>query len=150
MCMFIVWYPLEFSRLRNLHPWYWNSLLYGLIYSGENSAHFLQLPFTVIHFCSTRYLVDSGFLGSFNGCQIWIYIHNVMWFNYLSWYYFSPHQHDAWTSSPPTWMALSWKRWPISRYRSLSSWYVALRVGWRMPPIVSDPGPQSAKTSGWP
>ena len=50
MCMFIVWYPIEFSRLHNLHPWYWNSLLHGLISSGENSAHFLQLlPFTILH-----------------------------------------------------------------------------------------------------
>ena len=52
-----VWNPHEFSRLYNLHPWYWNSLLYGLISSGENSANFLQLmPFTIFHFfCSTRY-----------------------------------------------------------------------------------------------
>ena len=42
MCMFIVWYPLEFSRLHNLHLWYWNSLLQSLISSGEDStfAHF--------------------------------------------------------------------------------------------------------------
>ena len=46
-----VWYPHEFSRLHNLHPMYWNSLLYGLISSGENSAHFLQLmPFTILQF----------------------------------------------------------------------------------------------------
>ena len=31
MCMFIVRYPREFSRLCNLHPWHWSSLLYGLI-----------------------------------------------------------------------------------------------------------------------
>ena len=49
--MFIIWYPSEFSRLHNLHPSYWNSLLYGLISSGENSVHFLQLmPFTIFHF----------------------------------------------------------------------------------------------------
>ena len=30
--------PVEFSRLCNLHPWYWNSLLFSLISSGENSA----------------------------------------------------------------------------------------------------------------
>ena len=36
--MFIVWYPLEFSRLFFLHPWYWNSLIYSLISSGKNSA----------------------------------------------------------------------------------------------------------------
>ena len=52
MCMFTVWYPIEFSRLHNLHPWYYNSVLYGLISSGENSVHFLQqLPFTILH-CS--------------------------------------------------------------------------------------------------
>ena len=36
--MFIVWYSLGFSRLHNLHPWYWNSPLYSLISTGENSA----------------------------------------------------------------------------------------------------------------
>ena len=30
--------PIEFSRLYNLRPWYWNSFLYSLISSGENSA----------------------------------------------------------------------------------------------------------------
>ena len=45
---FIVCNPREFSGLYKLHPWYWNSLLYGLISSGESSAHFLQLmPFTI-------------------------------------------------------------------------------------------------------
>ena len=44
-------YPREFSRLYNLQPWYCNSLLYGLISSGENSAHFLQLmPRTIFQF----------------------------------------------------------------------------------------------------
>ena len=44
-------YPREFSRFYNLHPWYWNSLLFGLISSEENSAHFLQLiPFTSFEF----------------------------------------------------------------------------------------------------
>ena len=32
-CMFIVWYSLESSRLRILHPWYRNSVLYSLISS---------------------------------------------------------------------------------------------------------------------
>ena len=54
--MLIVWYPSKFNRLHNSHPWYWNSPLYGLISSGENSAHFLQLlPFIIFHFLSTRY-----------------------------------------------------------------------------------------------
>ena len=35
----------------NLHPWYWNSLLFCLISSGENLAHFLQLlAFTIFQF----------------------------------------------------------------------------------------------------
>ena len=38
MCLFIVWYPLQFSRLNNLHPWYQNSLIYSLSLSGKNSA----------------------------------------------------------------------------------------------------------------
>ena len=40
MCMFKVRYPIEFSRLHNLHPWYWNSLLYNLMSYlwGEFSA----------------------------------------------------------------------------------------------------------------
>ena len=37
MQIFIVRYSREFSRLYNLHPWYWNSLLYGLIFY-ENSG----------------------------------------------------------------------------------------------------------------
>ena len=40
---FIVWSPREFSRLSNLLPWYWNSLLYGLISSGKNSAHLIHV-----------------------------------------------------------------------------------------------------------
>ena len=32
----------EFRLLHSLHHWHWNTLLYGLISSGENSAHFLQ------------------------------------------------------------------------------------------------------------
>ena len=35
--MFVVWYLCDFNRLHNLHPWYWNSLLYSLN-SGENAA----------------------------------------------------------------------------------------------------------------
>ena len=31
MCMLIVWYPTEFSRLHNLHPWNCYSLLYSFI-----------------------------------------------------------------------------------------------------------------------
>ena len=59
--MFIVWYPIEFSRLHNLHPWYWNSLLYGLISSGENSAHFLQLlPFTILHSSFHQVPITAG------------------------------------------------------------------------------------------
>ena len=56
MCIFIVWYPLGFSRLHNLHAWYWNSLLYSLIYSGENSA--------VAHFATAianHYMVAFSF-----------------------------------------------------------------------------------------
>ena len=35
---FIVWYPIVFIRFHNLHLWYWNSYLYSLISSGEDSA----------------------------------------------------------------------------------------------------------------
>ena len=46
----------------NLHPWYWNSLLYRLISSGENSVHFLQLmPFTI--FSSFHYTGYPSLLG---------------------------------------------------------------------------------------
>ena len=35
----MVWYPRDISRLHNLHPWYWNPFLYGLISPwGEFSA----------------------------------------------------------------------------------------------------------------
>ena len=41
-------YPREFSKLHSSYPWYWNSLLYGLISYEENFVHFLQLmPFTI-------------------------------------------------------------------------------------------------------
>ena len=53
----------EFSRLHNLHPWYRNSLLYGLISSGENSAHFLQLITyhnTISHFTILHFFVPPG------------------------------------------------------------------------------------------
>ena len=36
--MFIVWYPIEFSILHNLHPWYWNSLIRSHLLWGEFSA----------------------------------------------------------------------------------------------------------------
>ena len=59
--MFIVRYPIEFSRLHNLHPWYWNTLLYGLISSGKNSAHFLQpLPFPILHFLFHQVSITAG------------------------------------------------------------------------------------------
>ena len=38
MCMFIVWYPIEFSRVHDLHPWYWNSLIRSHLLWGEFSA----------------------------------------------------------------------------------------------------------------
>ena len=70
MCMFIVLISpsAEFSRLHNLHPWYRNSLLYGLISSGENSAHFLQLMtyhnaishFTILHFSFHQVPITAG------------------------------------------------------------------------------------------
>ena len=51
MCFFIVWYSIEFSRSHNLQSWCWDSRLYGVISSGENSAHFLQLmPLTILLF----------------------------------------------------------------------------------------------------
>ena len=51
-------YPRRISRLYNLHPWYWNTLFYSLISSGENSAfaHFVAaIANHYILACSTRY-----------------------------------------------------------------------------------------------
>ena len=71
--LFIVWYRLEFSRLHNLHPLLWNSLLYNLISSGENSAfaHFAaavannyNLAF-LFHQVSNTLIAFSGALPSF-------------------------------------------------------------------------------------
>ena len=56
MCRFLLWYPRECSRLYNLHPWYWNSLLYSLISSWKNSAHFLQ----PMSFTSFQFFVSPG------------------------------------------------------------------------------------------
>ena len=57
MYVFIVWYSREFSRLHNLHPSYWNSLLYGLIaFWGEFSAFSAVNSIDNFHnFRSTRY-----------------------------------------------------------------------------------------------
>ena len=56
-----VWYPREFSRLHNLQPWYWNSLLYVLISSGKKSAHFLQLMlFTILQLLSHEVPITVG------------------------------------------------------------------------------------------
>ena len=55
---FLVWYSLEFSRLHNLHPWYWNSLLfsYSLLFLsplGRIHSIFWQLmPFAILHLSS--------------------------------------------------------------------------------------------------
>ena len=57
--MFIVWYPIEFRRLHNLQPYYWNSLLESLISSGNNLAYFLQLmPLIILHFSFHPTLLD--------------------------------------------------------------------------------------------
>ena len=50
MCVFIVWYPLEFSRLHTIYTWYWNSLLYNLISSGEKSAFAQFAPAIANHY----------------------------------------------------------------------------------------------------
>ena len=61
MCMFIVWHPIKFSWFHNLHPWYWNSLLYSIISSEENSAHFLKtMPFTSLHFSFHQVPITVG------------------------------------------------------------------------------------------
>ena len=47
--------------VHNLHPWFWNSILYSLIFSWDNSAHFLQLmPFTVLHFSFHHVPIAAG------------------------------------------------------------------------------------------
>ena len=57
----MIWYPHELSRLHNLQAWYWNSLLYGHISSGENSVHFLQLmPFTTLQFSLHKVPITAG------------------------------------------------------------------------------------------
>ena len=99
MCMLIVLISpsAEFSRLHNLHPWYRNSLLYGLISSGENSAHFLQLMpfhnaishFTILHFFfrSTRYplLLGGQRRSGMRGFAQHLYtqVTSVIWGNWL-------------------------------------------------------------------
>ena len=61
MCMFTLWYPSELCRLQNVHPGYYNSLLYSLISSGKNSAHFLQrMPFTMLNFSFHQVLITAG------------------------------------------------------------------------------------------
>ena len=49
----------------NLHPWHWNSHLYGFTSSGENSAHFLQLiPFKILHFSFHQVPITAGWTDS--------------------------------------------------------------------------------------
>ena len=59
--MFIVWNPHEFSRLYNLHPWYWNALIWSHLlcgvfnaFSAANAIH----NFPIFH--STRYPLLLG------------------------------------------------------------------------------------------
>ena len=80
VCMFIVWYPNAFSRLHNLHQWYWNSLLYGQISSGENSKHFLQLmPFTIIHFSFHQVPITGGWTEAvWEACQTPLHMASIM------------------------------------------------------------------------
>ena len=64
--MFIVWYPLEFSRLHNLHPWYWNSLLYSLISYGKNLAFFVHFAAAYNQSLQFSFLVPP----STNHCKV--------------------------------------------------------------------------------
>ena len=59
----------EFSRLHNLRPWYWNSLLYSFISSEENTctlccsySQSLQFSF-LIPPGTHHYCVDRGMIG---------------------------------------------------------------------------------------
>ena len=58
ICVFIVWYPFEFSRLHNIYSWYWNSLLYSLICSGENSA-FAHIAAAIANYYNWIFLFDQ-------------------------------------------------------------------------------------------
>ena len=59
LCMFIVWYPLEFSRLHNLQPWYWNSLLCRLTSTFSAANAIRNSPFFVPP-GTHHYWVDRG------------------------------------------------------------------------------------------
>ena len=53
-------YPIDFSGLYSLHPWYWNTLFNRLISSGENATFAHSAAAIVNHYnfsflCSTRY-----------------------------------------------------------------------------------------------
>ena len=78
VCLYqVVWYPLEFSRPHNLHPWYWNSLLCNLISSGKNSAHFLQLMlFTILQLL-------------FHQVPITAVLTEVAWYERLAWHLYT-------------------------------------------------------------
>ena len=75
--MLIIWNPREFSRLYNLHSWYWNSLLWGLISSEENSAHFLQLmPFAIFFFLFHQVPITAGW-AECNVCNVAVKFLNI-------------------------------------------------------------------------
>ena len=58
-------YHCEFSRLCNLHPWYWNTLFYSLI-SSENSA-FAHTPAFIANHYNVVFLFHWVLIT--NGCE---------------------------------------------------------------------------------
>ena len=102
MCMFIVWYSSQVSRLHNLHPWYWNSLLYCLISSWERSVHFLQLmPFTILQFSFQQVPITTGWA-------------EAVWNEKFAWHFYTwlavgiePQSFWSWVQHPIHWATCS-------------------------------------------
>ena len=120
MCVSIVWYPREFSRLYNLHPLYWNSLLCGLISSGENSAYFLQLmPFTILQFLFHKVPITTGW------AEV-VYNETFAWQSYR-WQTMGiePHTFWSWVQHPIHWATCSVQ---LNWTNSSCSWYYSALI----------------------
>ena len=79
MCLFIVWYPLQFSKLCNVRSWYWNSLINSLFSFGEEfcicafcCSYSQSLQFRISH--STR-INFSDQMGTGNNLAMCYHIH---------------------------------------------------------------------------
>ena len=83
-------YNIEFSRLHNLHHWYWNSLLYSLISSSKTSA-FVHFGLAIANHCNLAFsfhqvLITAGWTNTAWYVRLAQHLHTwlVGWLEYWS------------------------------------------------------------------